>query len=92
MLLVVFCLGERQVSSYPISRNALASGSPQKPWASAHRLMAAGEYELAMNAFNRAALEHGMTLKDASAYNIHAGNELYGLLCSAGQAPVDRWL
>jgi len=26
-----------------------------------HRLMAAGEYELAMNAFTRAALEHGMT-------------------------------
>jgi len=27
-------LGERQMSLYPISRNALASGSPQKPWAS----------------------------------------------------------
>jgi len=36
-------LGEWQMSLYPISRNSLASGSPKKPWASAHRLMAAGK-------------------------------------------------
>jgi len=36
-------LGERQISLHPISRNALASGSPKKPWASARRLMAAGK-------------------------------------------------
>ena len=32
------------MSSYPISRNALASGSPKEPWASAHRLMAVGKF------------------------------------------------
>ena len=28
----------------------------------------------------------------ASAYSIHAGDRLYSMLCSAGQAPLDRWL
>ena len=32
------------MNSYPISRNALASGSPKEPWASAHRLIAAGKF------------------------------------------------
>jgi hypothetical protein len=34
----------------------------------------------------------GMGAPAASAYNIHAGDELYGLLCSGDQAPVDRWM
>ncbi len=28
----------------------------------------------------------------ASAYSIHAGEQLYSLWCSADQAPLDRWL
>jgi len=35
------------MSLYPISRNALASGSPKKPWASAQRLMTVGKFSSA---------------------------------------------
>jgi hypothetical protein len=34
----------------------------------------------------------GMGAPAASAYSIHAGDQLYAMLCSADQAPLDRWL